>query len=498
MYNVLFNYFHYEYIISFFFIICYFIIIPTIEAQPNTTIIANLGTEKIEKLPQGSIINYVYYIGKNLNNNSFDIKKPFPTSKSTTLLNENVFLTITTCKAPLQNLIKNPKIPPANQLEVWISTESKNPGPRFDGGYDGQKYILMDGYLNVTIPMSKENHDGVYVGVYAPKLSDNYLNDYYFEIGASTEGFIHQIPIESGISLDDTDNNNALIRTFYTSTEQQPLYHTYFVEFTRVNGISKSLCAYRDNGWNTNVTYTRRKKDGKYQSSIFISNLNNGTKYSALVTEESANGIKSFIPVNFQTQSQSNCVIIKNLEFCDRVFYSVPKTVSKNTEADLAIGYDNMAKAYFNNFTLTVDQYPCNDTESKYSLIRNCNDCKEAYKNWVCAVTIPRCASEDSNNGKLRNNPRINVSDQSMNISQPYVEVAPCIDLCYNLTRSCPSSFGFSCPNSNTISTYGNAGSCNSLGLDFSSNPNAAVSIRSSSQWIIILIFEFIILIMGI
>lgn len=175
----------YEYIISFFFIItCYFIIIPTIEAQANTTIIAKLGTEKIEKLPQGSIINYVYHIGKNLKD---DIKSPFPLSNSTTLLNENIFFTITTCKAPLQNLIKNPKMPPASQLEVWISTESKNPGPN---SY-GHKYTLKDGYLNVTIPISKRNYDGVYVGVYAPKLSDSYLNDYYFEIGASSEGKIN-------------------------------------------------------------------------------------------------------------------------------------------------------------------------------------------------------------------------------------------------------------------------------------------------------------------
>jgi hypothetical protein len=103
--------------------------------------------------------------------------------------------------------------------------------------------------------------------------------------------------------LDDTDNNNALLRTFYTSTEQ-PLYNTYFVESARVSGISMSSCAYRENGWNTNVTYAIREKDGKYQSSIFLSNLNNGTKYSALITEESPNGTKYFTPVNFQTQSR--------------------------------------------------------------------------------------------------------------------------------------------------------------------------------------------------
>ena len=103
--------------------------------------------------------------------------------------------------------------------------------------------------------------------------------------------------------MDDTDKNSALLRTFYTSTEQV-LYNTFFVESTRISGISMSSCAYRENGWNNNVTYTRREKSGKYQSSIFISNLNNGTKYSALVTEESADGIKYFPPVEFQTQSR--------------------------------------------------------------------------------------------------------------------------------------------------------------------------------------------------
>ncbi|RIA91408.1 stretch-activated cation channel Mid1 [Glomus cerebriforme] len=436
------------------------------------------------KLPQNSIINYVYNIGENVKDNSIDIKSPFP---------NNIFVTITTCKAPLQNLIKNPKTPPANQLEVWISTKLKNPGPRFDGSDGGDKYTLNDGYLNVTIP---GNNNGIYVGVYAPKLTDDYLNDYYFEIGASAKGFKHQAPIENGINLDDTDNNNALFRTFYTGTKQ-PLYNTYFVESTRVSGISMSLCAYRENGfWNTNVTYMRNEKNGKYQSSIFISNLNNGTKYSALVTEESDNGFKSFMPVEFQTQSQSNCVIIKNLEFCNKVFYSVPKTVGKKTETDLSIGYDNLASSYFSNFTLTIDQYPCDDASSKYSLVRNCNDCKEAYKDWICAITIPRCANDANEIGKERVKPRIPISDQSMQIDQPFTELAPCIDLCYNLTRSCPAYFGFSCPDSNAISTYGDSGSCNSLNMNFSSK---SVVIWSSSQWtLIILILGFTILIVGI
>jgi hypothetical protein len=170
----------YDYIASFFFIIiCYCITIPTIEAQTNTSILAELEIIKVGKIPQDSSINYVYNMKIVKDNNSL-VAKDIANSA------ENFFITITTCKAPLPKLIMNPEISPAEQLEVWISTKIKNPGP--DGG--GNKYVLDNGYLKVMMPI--ENNDGISVGIYAPKLSnENYNNDnYYFQIGASTNGEI--------------------------------------------------------------------------------------------------------------------------------------------------------------------------------------------------------------------------------------------------------------------------------------------------------------------
>ncbi|CAI2165496.1 1988_t:CDS:10 [Funneliformis geosporum] len=435
-------------------------------------------------LSTGSNVNYVF----DIKINPLDLSLFTFSTNSTTknLSNDKIFITVTTCKAPLPNLNKNPKSPPAEQLEIWISTKIKNPG-----------------HLNVDIP--KENKTGLYIGVFAPKLSDDYFGHYQFQIGASTKDFLLNLPTVKGLILDDTDHANALFRTVNTSSKQ-PLYDVTFVEHKYVDGISQSLCAYTENHLNSkNVTYMTKEIYGKLQSLISISNLKNGTKYSVLVKEESVNDPKFFVPIAFQTQSQNNCMIIKNLEFCDKVFYSVPKTISKITEQELAIGYDNLAKSYFNNFELTIDQYPCDDKlRSKYSLVRNCNDCKEAYKDWICAIIIPRCANEDSSDGIERNKSRVEVSDETMKIDQPFVEIPPCIDLCYNITRSCPESFGFSCPNSSkstnsTNSTYGDTidRSCNSLGMDFSSRSNLAIWF--SIQWtLIILVIGFTILIVGI
>jgi hypothetical protein len=162
----------YDHIVPFFFIIiCYSIIIPMAKGQ-NTSILAELESIQAGKLPQDSIINYVYNT-KIVKDNSLGILAD-PA--------ENFFITITTCKTPLPNF---PEIPPAKQLEVWISTKIKDPGP-FVGG---DKYELDDGYLQVTIPI--KDNDGIYIGVRAPKLSNEFSNGYYyFQAGVSTKGRI--------------------------------------------------------------------------------------------------------------------------------------------------------------------------------------------------------------------------------------------------------------------------------------------------------------------
>lgn len=113
------------------------------------------------------------------------------------------------------------------------------------------------------------------------------------------------------------------------------------------------------------------------------------------------------------------------------------------------------------------------DSSSKYSLVRDCDDCKSAYKRWLCTVAIPRCEdyTSETSSGIIRSAgqpfpngtklPEDVIAELSKslyhNVSRnhfideeiapgPYKEILPCEDLCYEVVQSCPASIGFACP----------------------------------------------------
>ena len=182
-----------------------------------------------------------------------------------------------------------------------------------------------------------------------------------------------------------------------------------------------------------------------------------------------------------------------NLSFCSEVAYAVPSNPDKFSPTtglpDLAATYDQNAATWYQVFNYSLQQIPCNTTSSaQYSLARNCDDCASAYKQWLCAVTIPRCDDFSSTAPWLmpRNTAQNFVNGSSMTFSAsipsgpglggqmmldsaalsnlvatnssrnplidqtiepgPYKEVLPCEDLCYDIVQSCPAILGFGCP----------------------------------------------------
>ena len=136
---------------------------------------------------------------------------------------------------------------------------------------------------------------------------------------------------------------------------------------------------------------------------------------------------------------------------------------------------------WWTNFSNAIDQVACDTTpDAQYSLAVTCQDCKNSYKQWLCAVTIPRCRDFSSQASYLlprainssffnssgthpasissdpifnRTNQQVAAYAQSRNpaIDQtimpgPYKELLPCGDMCYSLVQTCPASLGFSCP----------------------------------------------------
>jgi calcium channel MID1 len=182
------------------------------------------------------------------------------------------------------------------------------------------------------------------------------------------------------------------------------------------------------------------------------------------------------------TTSDSTCQVIFDLNFCDSVAYAVPTNSSyKDKDNDLKDLYDNKAQDYYTNFTRSLAQIACDTAgESQYSLARTCKDCEHDYKNWLCSILIPRCEDWNSTkpflqernvnmplpNGSLTFNGNMSatVNDTKRQrlgynstrnpgidvvaVQAPYKEMLPCIDLCFDIVRSCPANLGFTCPNS--------------------------------------------------
>lgn len=156
----------------------------------------------------------------------------------------------------------------------------------------------------------------------------------------------------------------------------------------------------------------------------------------------------------------------------------------------------------YGHFEKALQQIPCEaSVTERYSLARSCDDCKTAYKDWLCAVAMPRCedffgssnkhAIERNLNQVFPNGTKLDkglvegleekgpavMSSRSKWIDEeiapgPYKEVLPCDDVCYQLVQSCPAKLGFACPvpdgddrmfNTSYAQRAGE-GSCNALG----------------------------------
>ena len=174
------------------------------------------------------------------------------------------------------------------------------------------------------------------------------------------------------------------------------------------------------------------------------------------------------------TFPDGNCAVIFNLSFCNSVAYAVPANPTNFTVTNLTNFYDTGAQAAYTLFDYNLQQIPCEiDSTGQYSLARNCQDCRNAYKSWLCSVMIPRCMDFSSNapylqernlvqpfpNSTTIDQDRINQvqnilylnSSRNPNIDTtvrpgPYKELLPCDDLCYAIVQSCPAAMGFGCP----------------------------------------------------
>ncbi|KAI9594183.1 stretch-activated Ca2+-permeable channel component-domain-containing protein [Syncephalis fuscata] len=212
----------------------------------------------------------------------------------------------------------------------------------------------------------------------------------------------------------------------------------------------------------------------------------------------------------------ASCAQTSGLSFCNRVNYRVPVPSGGNT-TNAAQAYDDRARKYYDNFTQLLDQFDC---DNRYSFERNCDNCRDAYKDWLCAMTVPQCHQGDSagdsydpKDPNLLARPKDN--GRALPSTGTWTEVLPCVGLCYRVVQSCPAYFQFACPSisHNKANSYGvdlkqltqpeskllnnNAVQCNNIGIGEALMKNSGacshrMDTRTTSMSTVLLLLYFI------
>ncbi|KAI2473725.1 stretch-activated Ca2+-permeable channel component-domain-containing protein [Annulohypoxylon bovei var. microspora] len=437
---------------------------------------------------------------------------------------KTLWISANTCDQPWR-ISQTTMDPP--QLTLYVSTSSDNTSPGPQQGTTGQDVIVFtEGAVMYNTTLDRD----IYMSISAPSVSSEFFDttkQYNFELVASTDEYYfsyHDDQTETDLVWVDSDATAALLQTNYlTNTSDQVLTTMPYVIFAHnqnnvvINGMRNSYCGLSsyaqirnlDDGSSGMITMGLKNGGDKNltRQEFYITGLNASSNYTGIIarapgtnsqkrqaSSSSTGGGIVFQPANFTTKPDGTCTFIFNMTFCDQTQYAVPGNLTNFPNGTvLAEFYDNYTRTMYDNFDKVMQQVPCETSSiAQYSLARDCDDCKAAYKNWICSVAVPRCedfSSPDRYYLQIRNiaSPFANGSfvNQSLidrygeklayNSSRnpiidetvqpgPYKELLPCEDLCYELVRSCPSSMGFSCPR--PVNQFGFS---NSYGRDFGS-----------------------------
>ncbi|KAJ5179603.1 hypothetical protein N7492_002813 [Penicillium capsulatum] len=423
-------------------------------------------------------------------------------SKRTTTL----YLSLTTCRKPHTN--DTHSAGSFEQLELYVSQSRKlqDPGPGKDDSLQSV-HKASGGYVGVEL----ESDVDVFISVVAPN-STTHSGSYKYQIGASIDAYFHDvIDHDSFLFFLDSDRSAALLVTDnltqslpHSENYQQWMnitppfaMYAYNRNDTALSGLEHSFCAVDALSQvgriskSVEVGMIDRGLGNKPKQQFYITDLQPSTTYNGILamvgnSTRSEEGVVGgggtvYKAMNFTTKSDDNCAVLFNLTFCSEVAYAVPAH-PKMTVADLRKIYDDNAAKYYQNFTYSLQQIQCNASrESMFSLAVNCDDCAHAYKEWLCSVSIPRCADFSANDTYLQvrnagqsffngsslplnseyrqsavtNNSRNPLIDEEIQPG-PYKEILPCEDICYDLTKSCPAKLGFACPTGKWLnSSYG-------------------------------------------
>ncbi|PNS13836.1 Calcium influx-promoting protein ehs1 [Sphaceloma murrayae] len=441
---------------------------------------------------------------------------------------QTVFISINTCTQPSWTGRGNrPDTTP--QLTLFMSSTSAQVGAA-NPPSDQIQVLLEEGFASANITATQD----VFIGVGAPNLPNGWTGSWTYSVAASIDDYyytanfglppLYLVDTDTESALFVTDNvtqANATSEEFTQWAELDPPPFTLFAQSNatsdRIAGMRYSYCGLSNaadlqanqqtadaENAPVQMSMVTRGLGNKPKQQFYVRGLNGSSDYQVILAMDGnstasgagviGGGGRVYTSTNFTTKSDGNCALLFSLPFCSSTAYAVPSNpfTFPNTTS-LTTFYDTYARDLYTNFTLSLQLVPCNTSStSRYSLAQTCDDCARAYKEWLCAVTIPRCEDYSSSLSHLQRrnvgqpffandsflpdsvlgeqyNPmqeaprgsnaqqqvlgRTFAANQSRNARidalvrpGPYKELLPCEDLCFDLVRSCPSALGFGCP----------------------------------------------------
>ncbi|OJA21143.1 hypothetical protein AZE42_04360 [Rhizopogon vesiculosus] len=204
-----------------------------------------------------------------------------------------------------------------------------------------------------------------------------------------------------------------------------------------------------------------------WRSQWLIGGLTPSTNYTAYVVQDQ---VKLSGPIYFSTKSPSfSCPLVHSLPYCPSTSYAVPLPFPQSPatfydSSTLPQSISDPLLQYMTNFTAMLLTFPCG--RDLYSPLQTCESCQEAYRNWLCSVSFPRCAEPPSSSSSPSSpTPALTAPQSGLNARNPnlpnvsysYQTVLPCLEVCNAADRACPNFLGIKCPNPrfNAASSYG-------------------------------------------
>lgn len=363
-----------------------------------------------------------------------------------------------------------------NQLFVYYSfsdaifsdNQSNSNAPAiFSNGYFEAlaKYDIQDEKEHTKRDNSNSDQQTLYIKVSAP-LTSKKKDIWNYEFGISQNDLIYQWDQDEWIVNVDSDANSALFVSgnfskvdsmkIENASNQSNSTHNYELYVypgesndTYFKGLSHSWCAVKNGPAALksvdNMVTSLTNRSNALRQQFYLSNLNHSSNYVSFAVYNSEQGGTVFKSGTFKTMSTNACKILYNLDFCQNVAYAAP-----NIQVDdVSSYYDNFSRLIFQNFSNVLDQVPCDiELDALYSPLKTCEDCRRSYRDWLCAVTIPRCTTNKQSMYEFRN-----INDSRLLFIYnylPYYEILPCYNQCEAIVRDCPAQLGFSCPNNGT------------------------------------------------